>query len=48
MPHQLSWSHILSLLTINDINMINYYINISETQDLSYRELRKKIQNNEY
>ena len=29
MPHQLSWSHILSLLPIDNINEINYYIDIS-------------------
>lgn len=47
-PHQLSWSHILSLLPINDINKINYYISISENQNLSYRQLREKVKNNEY
>ena len=26
LPHQLSWSYILSLLPIDDINEINYYI----------------------
>lgn len=29
LPHQLSWSHILSLLPIDDINEINYYIDVS-------------------
>ncbi len=48
MPHQLSWSHILSLLPISNINKINYYIYISEYQNLSYRELRKRIVSNEY
>ena len=48
MPHQLSWSHVLSLLPINNINEINYYINISIQQNLSYRELRQRIKNNEY
>ena len=48
MPHQLSWSHILSLLPIDDINEINYYIDVSIKQSLSYRELRNKIKNNEY
>ena len=48
MPHQLSWSHILSLLPINNIDEINYYINVSIEQNLSYRELRTKIKNNEY
>ena len=48
LPHQLSWSHILSLLPIDDINEINYYIDISVTQNLSYRQLREKIKNKEY
>ncbi len=47
-PHQLSWSHVLSLLTINDINKINYYIEISINQNLSYRQLRERIRNKEY
>jgi len=48
MPHQLSWSHILSLLPVNNIEKIKYYINISEQQNLSYRELRERIKNKEY
>ena len=47
-PHQLSWSHVLSLLTINDINKINYYIEISINQNLSYRQLTERIRNKEY
>ena len=48
MPHQLSWSHILSLLPIDNINEINYYIDISIKQSLSYRKLREIIKNKEY
>ena len=48
MPHQLSWSHILSILPIDDVDKINYYIKIAEEQNLSVRELRKKIKSNEY
>ena len=48
MPHQLSWSHILSLLPIDNINEINYYIDISIKQSLSYRKLRERIKNKEY
>ena len=48
LPHQLSWSHVLALLPIDDINEINYYINISIKYNLSYRELRTKIKLNEY
>ncbi len=47
-PHLLSWTHINALLPINDINKINYYIKISESQNLSYRQLREKIKNKEY
>ena len=48
MPHQLSWSHILSLLPINNINEINYYIDISKRLNLSYRQLRERIKLHEY
>ena len=48
MPHQLSWSHILSILPLEDINEINYYISTSIKRNLSYRKLRKTIKNNEY
>ncbi len=47
-PAQLTWSHYIELLPIKDINKINYYINISINQRLSYRELRKRIKSNEY
>ena len=48
MPHQLSWSHVLSLLPIKDLNKINYYIDISIKLNLSYRQLRERIKNKEY
>ncbi len=44
----LTWSHYVELLPIEDINKINYYIKISEKQNLSVRELRNRIKNNEY
>lgn len=44
----LTWSHYVELLKINDINEINYYIKIIENQNLSIRELRNRINNNEY
>ena len=44
----LSYSHYVELISLNDINQINYYIKISEQQNLSVRELRTKIKNNEY
>ncbi len=45
---QLTWSHYRELLNIEDKNKINYYIRITEEQNLSVRELRNKIKNNEY
>ena len=40
---KLSWSHYDELLKLTDENIINYYIKISEEQNLSVRELRKKL-----
>ena len=48
MPHLLSWSHILAILPLQNVNEINYYIDISIKQNLSYRNLRYKIKNKEY
>lgn len=45
---QLSWSHYNELLSFNDKNEIDYYIEISINQNLSVRKLRKKIKNKEY
>ena len=44
----LSWSHYKELLSISDINEINYYINITERYNLSVRELRERIKTKEY
>lgn len=45
---QLSWSHYCELLTLESIDEIDYYIMISEKQNLSVRQLRVKIKSNEY
>ena len=45
---QLSWSHYRTLLSLSDENMIEYYIKITEEQNLSVRELRQRIKNKEY
>ena len=45
---KLTWSHYTELLSINNIDEINYYIKITEEQNLSVRELRNKIRLNEY
>ena len=44
----LSWSHYVELLSMDDINEINYYIKIAEEENLSVRKLRERIKNNEY
>ena len=44
----LSWSHYIELLSLNDINKINYYIRITEEQNLSVRKLRERIKSHEY
>ena len=45
---QLTWRHYVELLSFDDINKINYYINICEYQNLSVRELRQRIKSKEY
>ena len=47
MPAQLTWSHYCELLSLKDINEINYYIDISIKQNLSYRKLKEKIKKEE-
>ena len=44
---KLSWSHYCELLWFED-NKFLYYLNIVETQNLSVRQLRERIKNNEY
>ncbi len=44
----LTFTHYKLLLPIKDDNKINYYTNITEKQNLSVRELRNRIKNNEY
>lgn len=45
---QLNWSHYKELIILNDIEKINYYIDVSIKYNLSYRELRNRIKNKEY
>ena len=45
---QLTWSHYSELLSLDNIDEINYYIMITEQQSLSVRELRERIKNKEY
>ncbi len=48
LPAKLSWSHYVELLKINNIQEINYYIYITESQNLPYRDLRERIKSKEY
>ena len=45
---QLSYGHYVELLPYEDINKVKYYIKILEKENLSIRQLRKRIKNNEY
>ena len=45
---QLTWSHYTELLPIKDKNKLLYYVNVSNEQNLSRNDLRKKIKSNEY
>ena len=48
MSTNLSWSRYSELLSIDNIDEINYYIRISVEYNLSVRQLRERIKNNEY
>ena len=45
---QLSWSHYMIILSIDDINKRNYYINQCVTYNLGKRKLQEIIKSNEY
>ena len=45
---KLSWSHYDEILSLDSSQKINYYIHIVETHNISIRELRKRIKDNEY
>ena len=46
--YNLSWTHYRYLLPLKNIDTIRYYINITISQNLSYRELRERIKSGEY
>ena len=48
MPTELTWSHYCELFSIKNADEIRYYIDISISQNLSYRELRNRIKSKEY
>ena len=43
MATQLTWSHYSELLSIKDITIVMYYIDITISNNLSKRELRERI-----
>ena len=45
---QLSWSHYCELLSFENTNKINYYIELVKNNNLSVRQLRERIKSNEY
>ncbi len=45
---ELNWSHYTIVLSLKNINEINYYIDITIKQNLGYRQLKEKIKSNEY
>ena len=45
---QLSWSHYCELLSFDNINKINYYIELVKSNNLSVRQLRERIKSSEY
>ena len=45
---KLTWSHYIVLMSIKDINEINYYLNICVIQSLSKRALEERIKHKEY
>ena len=45
---QLTWSHYSELIILNNLDEINYYIDISIKQNLTVRQLRERIKNKEY
>ena len=48
LSHQLVWSQYVEVIKLDNINEINYYISIAIKYNLSVRELRGKIKNDEY
>ena len=48
LAHQLSWSHYQALLSLKNIDEINYYINLCISLSIGRNELRNKIKLKEY
>ena len=45
LPTKLSWSHITELMVLSDEYEINYYINLVNNRNISYRKLNELIKN---
>ena len=45
---ELTYTHYCEIIWFDDINKIDYYIDVSIKQNLSVRQLRERIKNNEY
>ena len=45
---QLTWTHYREVLSLKDDNEINYYLDISIKEHLSYRDMLNRIKSNEY
>ena len=48
LSHQLTWSHYVEILKIDNLDKLKYYIYMVNKLNLSVRELREKIKSNEY
>lgn len=48
MRSKLTWTHYRILLSLNNIDEVEYYIRIAIEQNLSYRKLQERIKSNEY
>ena len=44
----MTWNHYLKLLPLKNLNEINYYIDTTIRNNLSYRKLAERIKSNEY
>ena len=45
---QLSWSHYCELLSFENFDKINYYVELTKSNNLSVRQLRNRIKSSEY
>lgn len=48
LSHLLSWSHYVDIITLKDVNQMNYYIELSIYEGLGVRGLRDRIKRKEF